>query len=89
MTQARSPDGKDAFMVIAERLTAVARPVESVMQIRDKLPCGDEFALFAGALGIAINAYDAYLQADLRATQMAAARAVIDAKDAGASTMEH
>lgn len=89
MTQARTPSGTDAFMVIAERLTAAGRPIRSVMEIVDRLPCAEEFRVFAGAFGIAIEAYDAYLIADQRATALAGARAVIDARNAGESTLEH
>jgi len=56
------------------------------MKIADKLPCGDEFKLFAGALGIAINAYDA-TQFAMSAVALSKKFGPASAVDAGIESM--
>lgn len=63
-SEATTPDGIDAFMVIAQRLDALKRPVAALLPYADKLPAGDAFAAFAMAIEFASSLYERYLERD-------------------------
>lgn len=63
-TEANTPEGVDAFIVIAERLNALKRPVASLLPYTDQLPAGDAFAAFAMAIEFASSLYERYLERD-------------------------
>lgn len=81
-TQAKLPDGRDAFNIIAERLDGLKRPVDSLCAIADKFAAEHAFRMFALHVHAAIAAYELYLLADVAALDAKLQNAVAQVDDA-------
>lgn len=76
-TKALAPDGSDAFNAISTRLASTMRPAVAIepLALRGELPASAEFRLFVHRLRVAMQAWEDYLRADLRASRIARADA--------------